>query len=70
MLDVRQCSAKTAARMLRDLLAKDASLPPALAANVLTAADLLEALPEPEPALQSAPLGAKKQKRSRDQGGS
>ena len=65
MLDTRQCSAKTAARMLRDLLAKDASLPPALAANVLTAADLLDALPEP--ALQSAPPGTKKRKRAGDQ---
>ena len=67
---MRRCSAKAAARMLRDLLAKDVSLPPAIAANVLTAADLLEALPEPEPAPHSAPPAAKRQKRAQAQGGS
>ena len=45
LLDVRRCSAATAARMLRDLLATDTLLPPAIAANVLTAADLLDSLP-------------------------
>ena len=49
LLDMRQCSAKVAARMLRDLLAKDSLLSPAIAANVLTAADLLDSLPEPPP---------------------
>ena len=73
VLDMRRCSAKTAARMLRDLLAKDSTLPPAVAANVLTAADLLDALSqhEPEPVQQSAraPRAATKQKRTRNGGG-
>ena len=46
LLDVRRCSATTAARMLRELLATDTLLPPAIAANVLTAADLLDSLPQ------------------------
>jgi len=66
LLDVRQCSAATAARMLRELLATDTLLPPAIAANVLTAADLLDSLPKA--AQHEAPAVTAKQTSAQAQG--
>ena len=66
LLDMRRCSAKTAARMLRDLLAEDSLLSPAIAANVLTAADLLDSLVQPAP--QDAALRPGKQSSACSQG--
>ncbi len=66
LLDVRRCSAATAARMLRELLASDTLLPPAIAANVLTAADLLDSLPKA--AQHEAPAAMAKQTSAPAQG--